>query len=110
MVALHRRGEGDIWQGLWEPFNASLPDDGQPAGLADIQRLLHLTSLQGLRLLTQGVKHVLTHRILLADFYLLEVDARPSLPSDYIWVSEPDIADYAVPRLVELLFERYLIL
>lgn len=23
MTAIHRRGEGDIWQGLWEPFNAS---------------------------------------------------------------------------------------
>jgi A/G-specific adenine glycosylase len=22
-VAIHRRGEGDIWQGLWEPYNAS---------------------------------------------------------------------------------------
>lgn len=22
-TAIHRRGEGDIWQGLWEPFNAS---------------------------------------------------------------------------------------
>lgn len=110
LVALHRRGEGDIWQGLWEPFNASLPDDSQPAGLADIQRLLHLSSLDGLRLLAHDVKHVLTHRILLADFYLLDADVRPVLPPDYLWVSEADIADYAVPRLIELLLNRTLIL
>ena len=22
-IAIHRRGEGDIWQGLWEPYNIS---------------------------------------------------------------------------------------
>lgn len=110
VVALHRRGEGDIWQGLWEPFNASLPDDSRPATLADIQSLLHLSSLDGLRPLAQGVKHVLTHRILLADFYLLDVDVRPALPPDYQWGSEADIADYAVPRLIELLLERALVI
>jgi len=91
MTAIHRRGEGAIWQGLWEPLlyeDAPLPP-----------------FCGKLTLLRKGVKHVLTHRILLADFYLLECDERPSLPSDYVWIGEQDIENYGVPRLVELLLE-----
>ena len=59
-----------------------------------------------LSLLRSDVKHVLTHRILLADFYLLECDEKPTLPADFIWIPEADIDNYAVPRLVELLLEE----
>ena len=90
-VALHRRGAGDIWQGLWEPV---LLQEGEV-----------LSENSKLTLLRKNVKHVLTHRILLADFYLLETEEKPAIPSDYIWVDEREIDNYAVPRLVELLFE-----
>jgi A/G-specific adenine glycosylase len=49
---------------------------------------------------------VLTHRILLADFYLAEPTEKPVLPADYIWVNEQDIDDYALPRLIERLLEK----
>jgi A/G-specific adenine glycosylase len=55
------------------------------------------------QLLRKNVKHVLTHRVLYADFYLLETDVRPELPSDYIWISESDLDNYALPRLIEVL-------
>ena len=93
-TSIHRRGSGDILQGLWEPplfEDAPLP---QWSG--------HLKQL------ATGVKHVLTHRILLADFYLLDTDQRPPVPDDYIWVPESCLSDYAVPRLVEKLVEIYL--
>lgn len=127
-TAIHRRGEGDIWQGLWEPFNASdiaeacaSPSSAQ-ASLSSIKfstsltKLssfkkelaadLHLSNVDGLQLLAQDVKHVLTHRILFADFYLLETEARPQLPDDYIWIKEEEIEDYGIPRLIELLLEK----
>ena len=91
-VAIHRRGPGDIWQGLWEPWLVDSPAD-VPSG-AVLQR--------------QNVKHVLTHRILLADFYLWEVNTSPSLPSDYIWIKETELDDYAKPRLIEILLESLL--
>lgn len=90
-TALHRRSSGDIWQGLWEPL--LIEDDSLPC-------------FDGrLTLLQQGVRHVLTHRILLADFWLLESDARPTLPPGFIWIAEADIDNYAVPRLVEKLLQ-----
>ena len=85
-TAIHRRGPGDIWQGLWEPWLT----DEIPCGAV---------------LLRQNVKHVLTHRILFADFYLLEVSEKPSLPADYIWIPEADIGNYALPRLIEILLD-----
>ena len=90
-MALHRRGAGDIWQGLWEPY--LVEDEPLPA-----------TFDGRLSLLRKGVRHVLTHRILMTDFYLLECDKKPALPSDYQWVAESDIDHYGVPRLVEMLF------
>ena len=56
-------------------------------------------------LLANDVRHVLTHRIILANFYLLQTNSRPQLPAEYIWIKQDEISHYAVPRLVELLFE-----
>ena len=86
-VAIHRRGSGDIWQGLWEPW---LTDEA-PADA---------------RLLVKGFKHQLTHRTLFADFYLWEPSARPALPEGYRWIEEAELDRYAKPRLFELLLER----
>jgi len=91
-VAIHRRGAGDIWQGLWEPY---LQPDGDKLQLDG-----HPVVLQ------RGVKHVLTHQVLLADFTLWQPEERPQLPPDYIWVDEASLDDYAVPRLVERLYEQ----
>lgn len=127
-TAIHRRGEGDIWQGLWEPFNASDIAEATPSIASsqaspssakfstsltnfssfkkELAADLHLSNVDALQLLAQDVKHVLTHRILLADFYLLETDVRPQLPDDYIWIKEEEIEDYGIPRLIELLLEK----
>ena len=106
-VAIHRRGKGDIWQGLWEPFNASIHEDEASASIPEIIKLLHLSDFTAssykFSLLAKDVKHVLTHRILLSDFYLLETDQRPQLSDDYIWIQESDIEQYGVPRLIEIM-------
>ena len=85
-TAIHRRPAGDIWQGLWEPW---LTDTVPPTA----------------QLLRKNVKHVLTHCIIYADFYLWETQEKPTLPDDYIWIKEADIDHYGVPRLIELLLE-----
>lgn len=90
-VAIHRRGEGDIWQGLWEPLLLK----NEPPSSLEIP----------LQLKRKGVKHVLTHQILLADIYLAEVATAPRLPGDYVWIEEKELDRYALPRLVEKLIE-----
>ncbi len=87
MTALRRRPAGDIWQGLYEPWLA----ERIPAGALPVRL---------------GVKHVLTHRILYADFYLWEPDEQPTLPDGYFWTEETQLDQYAVPRLVDILLQR----
>ena len=86
-TAIHRRGPGDIWQGLWEPV------------LVEADSVIPPTA----QLLRKNVKHVLTHRVIYADFYLLETNEKPEIPSDYIWIPESEIDHYALPRLIEIL-------
>ena len=86
-IAIRRRGPGDIWQGLWEPW---LTDEA-PADA---------------RLVAKDFKHQLTHRTLLADFWLWEPSVRPSLPEGYLWIEEAELDAYAKPRLFERLLEK----
>jgi A/G-specific adenine glycosylase len=90
-TAIRRRGPGDIWQGLYEPVvfdRGKVPPEPRP------------------RLLKAGVKHQLTHRTLLVDFYLWEPAEEPALPEGYFWIEEAELDRYAKPRLFELLLEE----
>ena len=99
-TALHRRPAGDIWQGLYEPLVIEARDEEQKPLTSHPSPLMpHLSPLR------KGVRHVLTHRIIYADFWLWEPTERPTLPDGYFWIAESDIDQYGVPRLVEILLE-----
>ena len=51
-------------------------------------------------------RHVLTHRIIMAQFAIVETEVKPTLPSGYIWVTERELNKYAISRLFELFQER----
>lgn len=99
MTAIRQRGAGDIWQGLWEPLVLEHADsarqDGWPQWLEQSR----------LKLLQKDFRHQLTHRTLHTDFYVYETEQRPTLPADYRWIQERDLADYAKPRLFLRLLE-----
>ena len=94
MTAIHRRGEGDIWQGLYEPW------------LIESDKFKVISDKSSLKMIAKGVKHMLTHQVIMADFYLWEPDKRPTLPEDYIWIREEDIDNYGIPRLVDILISK----
>ena len=102
-TAIHRRGAGDIWQGLWEPLTI----DHSPLTIDHLQEGKNVQcSMFNVQCLKKNVKHVLTHQVLYADFYLLETEERPTLPDDYIWIKESELDDYAKPRLIEILLQE----
>ena len=84
-TAIHKRPAGDIWQGLYEP----LVTDRPPGGAT----------------LIRSVKHQLTHRTLLVDFWLWEPAEEPELPEGWFWIEEAELERYAKPRLFERLLE-----
>lgn len=100
-VLYHRRGKGDIWQGLWEPVLTESGTDETDDMTAAA---------------TPVLKHVLTHQTIFArmiriDSTALAADtplpcgAPPlsSLEQQYRWISASEEDSYAVPRLVERL-------
>ena len=104
-TAIHKRGPGDIWQGLYEPLvpeSASSSSSGKWFFAKPCEKYF---SEGTMHLLRKGVKHQLTHRLLMADFYLWEPRERPELPEGYIWIEETELDRYGKPRLFELLLD-----
>lgn len=100
-IWLHRRGAGDIWQGLYEwpllefdhaatwqevlahPFvRTHLPEDGIWKQLA------------------RQCKHVLTHRVIWADCYWFTCPHPLPPPPGFIVVQPDEMERYAMPRLL----------
>ena len=62
--------------------------------------LFQVGSLSSLRCVSKRVKHVLTHRIIWADYYILESDS-DYCPEDFFYTKSID--SYAVPVLLKQL-------
>lgn len=105
-TAIRKRPAGDIWQGLYEPL---VTDAAGPASSGKWffgKPSEKYFSEDALQLLRKGIKHQLTHRTILADFYLWEPAERPQLPEGYIWIPEAELDRYGKPRLFEKLLEE----
>ena len=113
---LHRRGGGDIWQGL---FEFPVMESGAPLALSEVEQRVrdrfhfpHFT----LHSIAHDVCHRLTHQCLHADFYRLilpswEGSGSHCLPAtgDCLLVRESDLDRYALPRLLEKMLGKLLI-
>jgi A/G-specific adenine glycosylase len=102
-TAIRRRGPGDIWQGLYEPL---VCDQRLPGAACDCRHSGLDPESPPPQLLKSGVKHQLTHRTLIVDFYLWEPAAEPALPEGYVWIEEAELDRYAKPRLFELMLKE----
>ena len=109
-TAIRKRPAGDIWQGRWEPLRLPV-GAGNDASHAASEKWFFAKPCEkyfcedALYLRHKGVKHQLTHRTILADFYLWEPAERPELPEGYIWIQETELDRYGKPRLFEKLLE-----
>lgn len=101
---LHRRRDGDIWTGLYE---FPMTEYGTPT---DIETILHSPFIESLPndftlgVVATKVKHVLTHRCIMADCYKLSFMKGIPVPAECVVVAHSDFGNYAVPRLVEKLW------
>ncbi|MBO7318076.1 MAG: A/G-specific adenine glycosylase [Bacteroidales bacterium] len=106
---LQRREGKDIWRNLYE---YPLIETDENAHFIDIQRsepYRHLFDGVGdITLVGQPFtcRHVLTHRIIYATFYTVEVANHPSALSHLQPIAQADVEQYAVSRLTELYHEH----
>ena len=100
---LHRRGSGDIWQGL---FEFPLIESDKPLTMAEVEERVKVNAKVRVELVAQDVRHQLTHQRLHADFYCLTLPSQESIDSQETkeqWVEEKSLDHYALPRLLEKL-------
>ncbi|WP_462347410.1 A/G-specific adenine glycosylase [Alloprevotella tannerae] len=100
-ILLHRREKGDIWQGLYEPL---LIEFSESAELPSIIQKANLPKQATFRLAVKGMKHVLTHQVLIVDCYEVELSEFSTIEK-YNFVPEKERANYPTSRLIELLYD-----
>lgn len=106
---LARREAKDIWQNLYE---YPLIETGQETELEVLQQTRAYRELmQGageIRLCRSFTmpRHVLSHRIIYARFYEIEVERFSPAMQRFLQVKEEDMEQYAVSRLTELYREK----
>lgn len=108
---LHRRGAGDIWQGLYEfPLieTSEETDFDRLTEHALFGRLCgDAANVMACRR-TELPRHQLSHQVLHAVVYRIELRSWPAAAADgYLRVAEEELGDYAVPRLLERYLSRY---
>lgn len=100
-IWLHRRGAGDIWQGLYE---WPLLEFDHAATWQEVQShpfiLNHLPGGGTWKQLVRQCKHVLTHRVIWADCYWVTYPYPLPLPPGFIVVQPEELERYAMPRLL----------
>lgn len=105
---LHRRGEKDIWEGLYEFPLIETTESMDLAQLLQDESFRRLTEDTGaLHIAANPVemKHILSHQIIRACFYTLEIE-RPNAALDaYLALPIAQLEEYAVPRLIHRFLE-----
>lgn len=99
-TVLRLRNENDIWKGLYEfPL---IEIEAEVKSQDDLEKLIakKLKTNKFNVLKKNEAKHLLTHRVIHAQFVLLKVDDYP-LDAESVFVPVKNIKDYPVSRLTE---------
>lgn len=106
---LTKRDKNDIWKGLYElpVIETDTPLNGTEGLLCHELFLAFIGKVTpiSIRLVKQGVKHVLSHQILYADFYELVLPESKDAFTSFLCVNQADLDKYAVSKLVHSFLE-----
>ncbi len=102
-MAIYQRPAGDIWQNLFDlPLIESEREMENEEIVNALKQKKWFKAGKKLKLyLAMQTKHKLTHQNLFASFWFIELNQKPQLENDIIWVSKTAVKKYAVSRLLE---------
>lgn len=106
---LHRREGKDIWTGLYEFPLIETEEAMDFAGLQQTETFRRLLGEAGklqMSIDLSGIKHVLSHQILYAAFYRVEIERPTPALQTYLSVPLEEVEKYAVPRLIHIYLEK----
>ncbi|BEG98276.1 A/G-specific adenine glycosylase [Bacteroides sedimenti] len=108
---INKRSGNDIWKNLFElPLieTEHLLSEEEFYALPQFQQLFTSGEEPMIRCLERNVKHVLSHRIIITNFYEVVLSEHSKSFSNYKKVAIKDIDQFAVSRLIHLFLEKYL--
>lgn len=108
---IHKRTGNDIWKNLYElPLIETDREWSEEAFYAspEFRALLAEGEEPVLRLVQKGVKHVLSHRVIYANFYEVTLPADARSFANYQKIRMEDLHKFAVSRLVNQFFSLIL--
>ena len=108
---INKRGKGDIWQHLYElPLIETDRRLTGPELMASPQwrEFFGGTEPRSVTLVAQGVKHVLSHRVIFADCHEVVLADEAAFSSRFQRVLLSELQNFAVPRLVSHFFSLLL--
>lgn len=106
---LHKRTGNDIWKNLYE---LPLIETDKDITIEELQNtetfhtILQNVGTISIHPMSFSMKHVLSHRIIHARFYRIEITDDTELKDKYIKTSTSSVGDYAISRLVDRYFEQ----
>ncbi|MBR2360255.1 MAG: A/G-specific adenine glycosylase [Bacteroidaceae bacterium] len=106
---INKRSDDDIWRNLYEfPLIETEKEVGEEEfyRLPQLQVLLGGTMNPHFRLISKRVKHVLSHRVIWANFYELLLPEDTGLFASYMRIREDELETFPVSRLMSLFLEK----
>ncbi len=98
---IHQRGPGDVWQNLYEvPLVESKSEKLPPALPKKWFGLAKIVSAG------KSIKHVLSHQIIHAYIYKVELSPAHKMPAPFTKIPARELKKYAISRLMQKLLER----
>jgi A/G-specific adenine glycosylase len=108
---INKRQGNDIWRNLFEFPLIETYSEVSPqefATLPQVRELLHADDVDvPFKLVRRGVKHVLSHRVIYANFYEISLPEASLSFSKFKRISISEIEDYPVSRLMHAFIEKY---
>ncbi|MBP6064965.1 A/G-specific adenine glycosylase [Bacteroides sp.] len=107
---IRKRTEKDIWKNLFEfPLIETSESLSEEAFLVlpEFKALFTEGEVPMVRLVCSNVKHVLSHRIIYANFYEVILPVTSTSLSAYQCIQGSELEQYAVSRLVHAYIEKY---
>lgn len=108
---INKRTGNDIWKNLFEFPLIETPEavsEEEFPTLPEFRAMFVEGETPIVRLVCRDVKHVLSHRVIYANFYMVDLPENSQSFTSYQKIKADELEQYAVSRLVHAFIEKYI--
>lgn len=108
---INKRTGNDIWKNLFEFPLIETPEavsEEEFPALPELRAMFAEGETPIIGLVCRDVKHVLSHRVIYANFYMVDLPENSQSFTSYQKIKADELEQYAVSRLVHAFIEKYI--